>query len=733
MPTTRTDWINADAQNRPQQTVIQLVNGAVGDRCVVPVNGDLFYQAFEPSIRSLLSAVRNFGDGQWGNTPISQNEERALQFNDRALMRFSSGIEFNNRILMAALPTLAADGINVIHQGILPLDFDTVTNLEEKKKPVWEGIYDGLQILQLFTGDFGGLPRAFAVNISDDDGSINVWELTTDQRMQNGDNRVTWSVEFPAYTFATSGYEYRLKQLNGGEVWIDKLAGTVEMDFYYRADAEPCWRWWFHHQICAARCEDIEGALTAYPCDPCREGYVFTVAFPEPGAVCNQMGVRPTTQGYQFQVKVRAQRLVPNSRPAALRAASEQATVPRDCVPSEHTDRDDNNTQPICLSMAARPFPSLCECAGADSPITNISAEAPDPLLFAGIPYNPYDPHAPPPLGDGPNVRVDCANFLSSVFAAYDPTVYAGTQLMANLMALAAELGCKWPPSGDQTFTNDAQSATVYCPDGTAFSYTVDAGTLTSQPMDAVLGSAWVDWANAWAAAYAYEQASALLDCVVPDDDTPDEPGPRKPTIPTGAGILPGPVWLCFGEYFFHRYTVSGRGASAYTLSISAGALPPGTTFTQDGPRTGYISGTPTAPGEYNYTITGVSTTLPTVTVEVTDYVWVMGITNASSLPDATAGTPYGPETLTATGGTAPYTFTSSNLPTGFSLTSAGVLTSDDTTVDGDYTFDVVLTDAEAGECIQTVLMPVNSRSLPRLDYSAVACCRVRKRRVWVF
>lgn len=304
VPTTRTDWIGADTNNQPQMRVIQLVNGAVGDRCVVPVNGDLFYQAFEPSIRSLMRAVANFGDGQWGNTPISQNEERALQFNDRALMRFSSGIEFNNRVLHAVLPSTSSDGINVIHQGILPLDFDTVTNLEEKKKPIWEGIWDGLQILQLFTGDFGGRQRAFAANISDEDMSINVWELTTDQRMQNGDNRVTWGAEFPAYTWSSSGYEYRLKQLNGGEMWLDKIAGTVDMDIYYRADAEPCWRFWFHHQVCAARCEDEEGVLTGYPCDPTREGYVFTVAFPEPLAVCNQMQVRPTTQGYQFQVKI---------------------------------------------------------------------------------------------------------------------------------------------------------------------------------------------------------------------------------------------------------------------------------------------------------------------------------------------------------------------------------------------------------------------------------------------
>ncbi len=305
VPETRTDWINADNNNQPRQTVVQRMNGATGHRCIVPVNGDLFYQSFDPAVRSLITAQRDFA--QWGNTPISQPEQRAMQLNNRGLMRFSSGIEFDNRLLQAVLPELASDGINVIHKGILPLDFDTVTTFQEgenKKTPAWEGLYDGLQILELLAGDFGGLPRAFAANISDIDGGIAIWELTRDSKTQNGDNRVIWSPEFPALTWSSAGYEYKLKQLNGGECWIDKISGTVEMDVYYRADADPCWRFWFHTCFCASRCEDLSDVLTAYPCEATREGYQFPVVFPEPKPACDSMGIRPTTLGYQFQVKI---------------------------------------------------------------------------------------------------------------------------------------------------------------------------------------------------------------------------------------------------------------------------------------------------------------------------------------------------------------------------------------------------------------------------------------------
>lgn len=302
VPETRTDWINTTVDNGPIQTVVQLVNGFVGDRSVVPINGDLYYQSFDPAIRSLIRAVQYFE--QPGNTAISQNERLVMQINDRALMRFSSGIAFDQRILNLVLPQIAADGINVIHRAIVPLDFDVVTNFETRKPAVWEGAYDGLNALQLFVGDFGGRERGFVVMISDVDGSLNVWELTTDSRTQNGDNRITWSPTFPAFTYAAAGYEFKLKQLNGGELWIDKVSGTVAMDIYYRTDADPCWRHWFHTEFCALRCEDTPAWDSAYPCQPYREGYVFPITLPEPPSSCNSMGVRPSTIGYQHQVKV---------------------------------------------------------------------------------------------------------------------------------------------------------------------------------------------------------------------------------------------------------------------------------------------------------------------------------------------------------------------------------------------------------------------------------------------
>jgi len=63
----------------------------------------------------------------------------------------------------------------------------------------------------------------------------------------------------------------------------------------------------------------------------------------------------------------------------------------------------------------------------------------------------------------------------------------------------------------------------------------------------------------------------------------------------------------------------------------------------------------------------------------------------AGALPAATQGENWS-QTITATGGSAPYTFSASGLPTGISLSSAGVLSGTPVS-SGDYTFSVTATD----------------------------------------
>jgi len=310
VPITRADWTGSDNNNQPLQAVTQMTNGSVNDRSIVMVNGDPMYQSLEPAIRSHITATRY--QNMWGNKSISSNVSRLLDLNDRGLMRFSSGIEFGSRMYQLVSPIQTPAG--VVHQAMIPLDFDAISNLQATLGetssgatgyPAWEGHHEGLQMFQLATGDFGGRQRAFASVLSEIDGGIDVWEITDYLRTDvnaSGEARVTWGPEFPAFTF---GKEFEMKKLVSGELWVDSISGTVELDFFYRTDSDPCYRPWFHTELCAARnCLETPGLPCAYPPAPYREGYKWPITLPAPKVSCDSMGVRPSDIGFQFQLKV---------------------------------------------------------------------------------------------------------------------------------------------------------------------------------------------------------------------------------------------------------------------------------------------------------------------------------------------------------------------------------------------------------------------------------------------
>lgn len=301
VPITRALWTTS---TEPLQKVIQRKYGTPAERSVVSVNGDLFYQTMEPGIRTLALAVRYFN--QWANTPISRNMNRIIPFQDRALLRFGSGILFDNRLYQTCLPYSAGD-VGVAHSALAVLDFDNISSFQDQLQgaptPAWEGIQSGLNVLQLFQGDFGGLDRAFAVMMSSVDGSIQLWEMTSGDKFENGDNRVTWSFELPALDF---GNCFQLKELQGGRLWFDRWTGSVDVLVEYRSDDDPCWHFWSEFNRCYARtsCEDLVNPV-CYPTIQYGEGNEKPLSLPHPNLKeCASNSVRPAAYGFAFQVRI---------------------------------------------------------------------------------------------------------------------------------------------------------------------------------------------------------------------------------------------------------------------------------------------------------------------------------------------------------------------------------------------------------------------------------------------
>jgi hypothetical protein len=130
----------------------------------------------------------------------------------------------------------------------------------------------------------------------------------------------------------------------------------------------------------------------------------------------------------------------------------------------------------------------------------------------------------------------------------------------------------------------------------------------------------------------------------------------------TTASLATGVV----GTSYSQPLAASG-GASPYSWSVTAGALPGGITLNAS---TGLLSGAPAAAGSFPFTAQVADSAAATATKGfVLTVVAAVTITNASPLPSGAVSNPYA-VTLVAAGGTAPYTWsiTAGALPAGLTL-----------------------------------------------------------------
>jgi hypothetical protein len=146
-------------------------------------------------------------------------------------------------------------------------------------------------------------------------------------------------------------------------------------------------------------------------------------------------------------------------------------------------------------------------------------------------------------------------------------------------------------------------------------------------------------------------------------------------------------------------------GTTPYTWSISPASapLPAGLTIS---PTTGLISGTPTATGTTNFTVTVTDGGTPAQTKSVTLSLVVAGqsagaLTISASLPAGTVNTAYS-SPMSATGGTPAYTWsiTSGSLPAGLTLAATTGIISGTPTTSGTSNFTAIVSDN--GSPVQT-------------------------------
>lgn len=296
LPVDRARWKNL---TEPIQTVSLVNYGAMSNYGTIVVNGDVFFRAPD-GLRSFVLARREFGS--WGNVPVSREMQRILQNDDQRFLQYGSAVLFDNLLLFTVNPLPFNTGRAAYWQGLGVLDFDLISSMGQKAPPVYAGVWNGVNIMQVVKGTFHGKERCFLF-VRNPDFENELWEVDPQSRFDNDCGRINWTIETRAMDFQ---HPYMLHRLEAAELWVDQIEGTVEIDMSYRPDGEQCWQdWGPTKEVCgtAAQCEVPEGECFKF--QQYRPVFKSRLGFGAPDDVpCSTVDSKPARLGYFHQCRL---------------------------------------------------------------------------------------------------------------------------------------------------------------------------------------------------------------------------------------------------------------------------------------------------------------------------------------------------------------------------------------------------------------------------------------------
>jgi len=288
-PVDRTTWATI---TNPILTQSLLGSGALSQNGTRQWNNDIMFRAID-GIRSLILARREFDT--WGNVPQSREVETILAQDNATLVQFESIEIFENRALLTILPTNGPLG--VFHQGIIALNADPISTLRGKAPSIYDGLWTGMNVLQLVQGVFNGVERCYAFCYDLILSRIRLFEIekTLDNPFDNGVIPVTYSFESAAlFTNPKIKGEFDLIELMDGEIYISDIRGVVNFEVWWKNNYSDCWNSWITFGVCGNNTDTSKPLQYRVP---------LGLGTP-PVGVCDPNTNMPARIGINFQVRI---------------------------------------------------------------------------------------------------------------------------------------------------------------------------------------------------------------------------------------------------------------------------------------------------------------------------------------------------------------------------------------------------------------------------------------------
>jgi len=203
------------------QILSQLTTNMRGNRSLSAVNEDLWFRA-DDGYRSFRQA-RSESTG-WAHIPLSTNVKQFLDLDTKSLLKFGSSIYFDNRIISTTTPCWNQG--RPFHAGAVVVDFNVLSSFGTKFRPAWEGHWmlpQGVRIIQLVTGQFKGITRAFIFGL-DADQNNQLYEISINDRDDWDGQKIEWEFVTRAFDFKGQTTPFEETELYDGDIWMREVA-----------------------------------------------------------------------------------------------------------------------------------------------------------------------------------------------------------------------------------------------------------------------------------------------------------------------------------------------------------------------------------------------------------------------------------------------------------------------------------------------------------------------------
>lgn len=305
LPLDATLWTTTQ---QPTQVVSLPSAGPLSPYGVALINGDAWYRA-KDGLRSYQVARREFNS--WVQTALSFEMQPILSTDTKSLRGDVSMVDFENRLLTTCAPQFV-QGRGTTFKGIIALDFNNISSLTVRNAPpAYDGLWTGLNILQLVEGVFNDEERCFAFCL-DATNDICLYEILTENSYFaadfNGEEEVSpecfiiSNALFGLESYTPPAIRNMLKKLLTADLFMEQMVGTVEWNIKYRSDQMVSWRDWSDFSLCG-----LDKTCSLTNCSPpqtLQPLYATYKRLPMPEDDFNPVTKRLYRSGYQFQIRL---------------------------------------------------------------------------------------------------------------------------------------------------------------------------------------------------------------------------------------------------------------------------------------------------------------------------------------------------------------------------------------------------------------------------------------------